>query len=67
MIIFALMFCVNRLIKFNYQFFVKVFVLIRIIGKFNHQNITNMHKNMKSQKKLKLRVKKAPKRTQKKR
>jgi len=55
------------LIKFNFEFFVKVFVLFRNISKFKQQTLGNMNKNMKSQKRFKVRVKTAPKRTQKKR
>jgi len=56
-----------RLIKFNLQFLVKVFVLIEKITTFNYEIFTNMRKNTKSQKRFKVRVKVAPKRVQKRR
>jgi len=55
------------LIKFNVQFFVKVFVLIEKMAIFSYEIFTNMRKNTKSQKRFKVRVKTAPKRIQKKR
>jgi len=61
------MFLFLKLIKFNFQFIVKVFVLFGKISNFSYQTFTNMHKNTKSQKRFKVRVKIAPKRIQKKR